>query len=305
MAFFAVVFICLWLDLHAHRSDKPISTKNAALWSIFWIALSFAFAGYVAASHGSEDAMLYITGYLVEKSLSVDNLFVIMAIFSSFAVPENYQHRVLYYGIVGALIMRLLFIGLGAGLVMQFGKVALGIFALFILWSAWKMWQAAQKPEREITDYSRHWSVNLSKRLFPTHHMLDGHKFFSRQEGIYKATPLFLCLVTVEFGDIMFAVDSVPAVISVVGANTFLAYTSNVFAILGLRSLYFLLAAGKRFLVHLEKAVIVVLVFISVKMMLDVSGLAHIGPNISLLVVLALLAAGVVLSCLYPARGNG
>ena len=301
LGFFVVVFVCLWVDLHAHRDDKPISTKNAALWSAFWIALSLLFAVYVGFVHGNQDGVLFLTGYLVEKSLSVDNLFVIMAIFSSFAIKDAFQHRVLYYGIIGALVMRLLFVGLGTGLVMQFGKYALGVFAFFILWSAWKMWQTSRQPEQEIIDYSDHWSIRFTKRFLPVHTRLEGHNFFTKQDGILKATPLFLCLVAVEIADIMFAVDSVPAVISVVGSNMFLVYTSNVFAILGLRSLYFLLAAAKRYLVHLEKAVIVVLVFIGLKMLLDVFGVIHINPYISLAVVMLLLAAGVVFSLTHPA----
>ena len=302
--FFALVIVCLAVDLRAHRDDKPISTKNAALWSVFWIALSVTFAGYVAFSHGFTDGALFITAYLVEKSLSVDNLFVMMAIFSSFAVKDAYQHRVLYYGIIGALVMRLLFIGLGTGLVMQFGKYALAVFALFIIWSAWKMWQASKKPQEDIVDYSNHWAVRFTRRIFPVHHRLDGHSFFTKQNGVRMVTPLFLCLVCIEVADIMFAVDSVPAVISVVGANMFLVYTSNVFAILGLRSLYFLLAAGKRHLAHLEHAVIIVLLFIGVKMILDVIGIVHISPYISLVVVLLLLAGGVAFSLIRPGKGE-
>ncbi len=300
VGFFAVVFFCLWVDLHAHRDDKPISTKNAALWSAFWIFLSLLFTVYVGYMHGSRDGVLFLTGYFVEKSLSVDNLFVIMAIFSSFAVKDAFQHRVLYYGIIGALIMRMVFIGAGTGLVMQFGKYALALFAFFILWSAWKMWQSSRQPQQEITDYSDHWSVRFTKRVLPIHPYLDGHNFFSKQQAAYKATPLFLCLVAVEVADIMFAVDSVPAVISVVGDNIFLVYTSNVFAILGLRSLYFLLAAGKRFLVHLEKSVIVVLVFIGLKMLMDIFGIIHINPYISLAIVACLLAGGVIFSFTHP-----
>lgn len=301
LAFFVLVIICLAVDLYAHRNDKPISTKNAVLWSAFWILLSLLFAVYVGYAHGAQDGALFLTGYFVEKSLSVDNLFVIMAIFSSFAVKDEYQHRVLYYGIIGALIMRMVFIGLGTGLVMQFGKYALGAFALFILWSAWKMWQNSRKPDEDITDYSNHWAIKITRRFMPVHPYVEGHNFFTKHNGVYKATPLFLCLIAVEVADIMFAVDSVPAVISIVGSNMFLVYTSNVFAILGLRSLYFLLAAGKRYLAHLETSVIVVLAFIAVKMLLDVFGIIHINPYISLLVVGLLLASGIIFSFTHPA----
>ncbi|MDR1397769.1 MAG: TerC/Alx family metal homeostasis membrane protein [Desulfarculales bacterium] len=302
--FLAVVAVSLWIDLRAHRNDEPVSSKNAMLWSALWIGLSFAFAAYVGIRHGAQDGALFITAYLVEKSLSVDNLFVIMAVFSSFAIKDALQHRVLYFGVIGALVMRFVFIGLGTGMVMQFGKYALGVFALIIIWSAWKMWRNRMSSQNEIVDYSNHWSIRLTKKFFPIHPFLAGHKFFVKERGIRMITPLFLCLICVETADIIFAADSVPAVISVVGANLFLVYTSNVFAVLGLRSLYFLLAAGKRRLSRLEQAVIAVLLFIGVKMLLDVSGLIHINPYISLAAVLLLLSAGVVFSFLYPVRNE-
>jgi tellurite resistance protein TerC len=300
--FLLLVIAALGLDLRAHRQDRPISSSNALLWSVFWIALSLAFAVYVTLRHSPQDGALFITAYLVEKSLSVDNLFVIMAIFSSFAISDAFQHRVLYFGVIGALLMRLIFIGFGTGLVMRFGNYVLALFALIIIWSAWKMWQASRSAQEEIADYSNHWSVRLTRKIFPIHPFLSGHSFFIREKGKILATPLFLCLICVETADVVFAVDSVPAVISVVGPNIFLVYTSNVFAILGLRSLYFLLAAGKRHLSRLEHAVIAVLLFIGCKMLLEVAGLLHINPYLSLAVVLVLLGSGIVLSFVWPAQ---
>jgi tellurite resistance protein TerC len=301
--FLAGVVLCLLADLRAHRGDAPISLRNAAFWSLFWVVLSLLFALYVGFSHGLGHASLFLSGYLLEKSLSVDNLFVIMAIFSSFAVKDAYQHRVLYYGIVGALILRMVFIALGSSLVLLFGPYALAAFGLFVLWSAWKMWQNTGKEDKDIEDYSRHWAVAFTRRFLPVHNFLQGHDFFLKvREGsreVWKATPLFLCLMVVEFSDIMFAFDSVPAVIAIT-QDPFLVYTSNIFAILGLRSLYFLLAAAKRYLRHLEKSVIAILVYIGLKMLLDVAGVFHLPSLVNLAVILGLLAAGLVASLLLP-----
>ena len=314
LAFMAIVVVCLWVDLHAHKADQPISMRNALLWSIFWIALACAFGVYVGVTHGIGHASLYFSGYLLEKSLSVDNLFVIMAIFSSFSIKDEFQHRVLYYGIVGALVLRMVFVAAGNSLVQMFGPYALAAFGLFVLWSAWKMWQHMRAPHEDVQDYSTHWAVRFTQRILPVSHRLHGHDFFVKEPAhadqpgsalIWKATPLLLCLVVVEISDVMFAFDSIPAIIAIT-QDPFLVYTSNIFAILGLRSLYFLMAAAKRYLVHLEKAVIAILAFIGVKMLLAVSGLVHLSPMISLAVVMGLLAAGVGASLVFPDRGaNG
>ncbi|MDR2727080.1 MAG: TerC/Alx family metal homeostasis membrane protein, partial [Deltaproteobacteria bacterium] len=218
-----------------------------------------------------------------------------------------YQHRVLYYGILGALVLRLVFVSVGTSVLALFGAYALAGFGLFVLWSAWKMWQQMGEDTEEIEDYTNHWAVSLTRRFLPVHNRLEGHDFFTRvQEGgksVQKATPLLLCLVVVEFSDVMFAFDSVPAVIAIT-RDPFLVYTSNIFAILGLRSLYFLLAAAKRYLRHLEKAVIAILVYIGLKMLLDVAGVIHLSPMLSLCVVLGFLAAGVAASLLLPGRSE-
>lgn len=309
--FAVIVIAALLLDLFAHKQDKPISMRDAALWSVFWIALSLAFAMYIGLTHGKAQGMLFVTGYFLEKSLSVDNLFVFIAVFSSFSIRPEFQHRVLYYGIIGAIVMRMLFIGLGTSVIAVFGKWALTAFGLFVLWTAWKMWQQSKEDTQEMEDYSDHWSVRLTKRIFPVSPRLDGHNFFTRLDGVLCATPLFLCLVTIEIADVMFAFDSVPAIFSVfaglkdplpLGTQTFLVYTSNIFAILGLRSLYFLLAAANRFLVHLEKAVIAILVFIGLKMLVGVVDMFHIPAEVSLTVVLGLLVAGIVGSYIFPEK---
>ena len=209
----------------------------------------------------------------------------------------------LYYGVLGALVLRLIFVAAGSSLVALFGPYALAGFGVFVLWTAWKMWQSMHNGEKEeIVDYSEHWAVRYTKRFIPVHNQLSGHDFFVKlPDGtgklIWKATPLFLCLCVVEISDVMFAFDSVPAIIAVTH-DPFLVYTSNVFAILGLRSMYFLLAAGKRYLRHLEKSVVVILAYIGVKMMLDVIGVVHVPPLVSLGVVMGLLTVGILASLL-------
>ncbi len=311
--FSLIVLLCLVIDLMAHKQDKDVSIKSAVAWTIFWVFVSLLFAVYIYYTHGIEDANAYLSGYVLEKTLSVDNLFVLMAIFASFGIPNKYQHRVLYYGILGALVLRLVFVGLGSAFLSYFGDTALTIFGIFIIWTAIKMMQAAglgaliyswfkrqslpEKRREEETDFTKHWSIRFFKHLFPVTSQLNGHDFFIGR----AATPLFLCLLTVEFADIMFAFDSVPAVLAIT-EKPFLVYTSNIFAILGMRSMYFCLAAAKQSLVHLEKAVIGILVYIGVKMLIDVLFDMHISSTTSLYVVLGFLSVGIIASLIFPGK---
>lgn len=313
LIFSILVILCLAIDLMAHKQDKDVSIKSAIAWTIFWVFVSLLFAVYIYYTHGLEDATAYLSGYALEKTLSVDNLFVLMAIFASFGIPNRYQHRVLYYGILGALVLRLIFVGLGATFLNIFGDTALTIFGIFIIWTAIKMMQAAglgaliyswikrqslpKKRQEEETDFTKHWAIRFFKHLFPVTPNLNGHDFFIGR----AATPLFLCLITVEFADIMFAFDSVPAVLAIT-EKPFLVYTSNIFAILGMRSMYFCLAAAKKSLVHLEKAVIGILVYIGVKMLVDVFFDVHISSTASLGVVLSFLSVGILASLIFPAK---
>jgi tellurite resistance protein TerC len=296
--FIAIVFGALWIDLKAHNRDEPVSLKNAAIWSVIWVAVSVGFAGYIMQNHGIDKASLFLSGYLLEKSLSVDNLFVFMAIFASFGIKDGYQHRILYFGILGALILRFVFVAAGTSLLLLGDWVLLG-FGILVLWSAYQMFKAGGgDDDEEIEDYTDHWSVRIAKKFFSVHPHRDGHKFFTKQNNKLLVTPLFLCLVAVEVSDVMFAFDSVPAVIAIT-QEPFLVYTSNIFAILGLRSMYFLLTAAKRYLCHLEKAVIVILVFIGCKMIAGFFGYP-IPANISLMIVLGLLVCGVLASKIFP-----
>ena len=328
--FIVIVFGALWLDLNAHKKDEPISLKDATIWSLIWVALSVGFAAYIWQNHGSEKASLFLSGYLLEKSLSVDNLFVFMAIFASFGIKGAVQHRILYFGILGALILRFLFVAAGTSLLLLGNYILLG-FGLLVLWSAWQMYNAGGDDDEEKEDYTDHWSVKIAKKFLRVHPFRDGHNFFTTQDSKLHVTPLFLCLVAMEISDVMFAFDSVPAVIAIT-QEPFLVFTSNIFAILGLRSMYFLLEAAKRYLCHLESAVIGILVFIGFKMILGffekIKGTSlteaphrnfpftdfalpdflnnffntlHISANFSLAVVLVGLVIGVVASIMYPA----
>ncbi|KLU14392.1 MULTISPECIES: TerC/Alx family metal homeostasis membrane protein [Xenorhabdus] len=317
----------LFIDLFMHRHDKPVSLRSAALWSIFWIAIAFVFAGFLYVHHGAEAASLFVTGYALEKVLSVDNLFVIMAIFSWFAVPDRYRHRVLYWGIIGAIVFRGIFVAIGTSLLVLGPWVEI-IFAVIVGWTAVMMLKSGGDDD-EIEDYSQHLAYRLVKRFFPIWPKLRGHAFVLNQKEVGQelakpenadvkvgraskaalyATPLMLCLAVVELSDVMFAFDSVPAVIAV-SREPLIVYSAMMFAILGLRTLYFVLEALKKYLVHLEKAVIVLLFFIAIKLGLNASEhIFHHGYSISatssLFVVIGVLAAGILASLLFPQKEN-
>lgn len=317
--FAAVVVLSVWIDLRAHKKSENISVRDATLWSIFWIGLSIAFYGYLYFHHGAEPASLFLAGYVLEKSLSVDNLMVFIAIFKSFGVRGVLQHRILYFGILGAVLFRLAFVAFGTGLFGLADWVEF-VFAAIVAWTGWKMLRAEEGHD-EILDYSDHWSVRATKKLFPIYPRVHGHDFFVSKHEIEAAqktdptlagmplktaaTPLLLCLVAIEVSDVIFAFDSVPAIVAVT-REPFLVYSAVIFAILGLRSLYFVLAAAQNTLVHLEKAVIALLFFIAAKLALSASSKIfgwpdwHISPNLSLAIILGTLAVGVVASLVTP-----
>ena len=315
------------IDMFAHRDDKPIPLKSAVLWTIFWIVAAMGFAGFLYVHHGAEVASLFITGYALEKVLSVDNLFVMMAIFSWFAVPDGYRHRVLYWGVIGAIVFRAIFVTIGTGLLMLGPWVEL-VFAAIVGWTAVMMLKSGDDDE-EIEDYSQHLAYRMVKRFFPLWPKLRGHAFLLTQHEVDAelakpenadvmvgrgskaaryATPLLLCLAVVELSDVMFAFDSVPAVIAV-SKEPLIVYSAMMFAILGLRTMYFVLEAMKQYLVHLEKAVIVLLFFIAAKLGLNASDhfLHHglsISASTSLIVVLVVLAMGILASFIFPERAE-
>ena len=317
--FFVVISVSIYLDIFAHRKATEISVADAARWSIFWVTLALLFYGYLWGRFSKEAADLYLAGYALEKSLSIDNLMVFMAIFASFGIKGALQHRILYWGIIGALVLRAIFVAIGTGLFLASPYVGF-LFAAFVIWSAFKMLQS-RKDDEEIEDYSGHWSVRLTGKLMPIHTRLHLDRFFIKHDemlardmgsavtrtGALYATPAFLCLMAIETSDIAFAFDSVPAVIAVTH-EPLLVYAAMIFAILGLRSLYFVLAALTRYLVHLEKAVIALLFFIGVKMAIQAWNHAfsdtgiHISAGTSLAIVLGTLAAGILASFIFPGK---
>ena len=322
VVFFCAILFSIYIDLVSHRDSKEITVKNAALWSIFWISLALSFYFYLYFRFEPEWADLYLAGYVLEKSLSIDNLMVFVAIFTSFGIKDHLQHRILYWGILGALIFRAIFVVIGTGLFAASPWIGF-IFAAFVLWSGWKMLRGGDDNEEEIEDYTHHWSVRLVGKMMPVFPKLLQEKFFVKhnelnadqivsvtRQGFRYATPAFLCLMAIETSDVAFAFDSVPAVIAVT-QEPLLVYASMIFAILGLRSLYFILAALTKYLVHLEKAVIALLFFIGIKMGIQSWNHAvfdtgiHISANVSLYIVLGVLFIGVVASFIFPEKQEG
>ena len=327
-----IVFVCLlvgalFIDLFTHRKDKVISLRSAILWSVFWIVISLLFAVYLFYNYGSEVGSLFITGYALEKVLSIDNLFVMMAIFSWFSIPSKYWHRILYWGIIGAIIFRGIFVIIGTGL-LSLGSYVELIFAFVVGWTALMMLKNDDKDEK-IEDYSQHLAYRLVKRIFPVWPKIYGHNFFINKKQVNEelakpenkdlvinssakatifATPLLLCLAVIEISDVMFAFDSVPAVIAV-SREPLIIYSAMMFAILGLRSMYFVLDALKRYLVHLEKSVMVILFFIALKLFLNATDHLwghgyNISASTSLIIVLTILALGIIASLLFPSKSE-
>ena len=304
LAFLAVVVALLALDLGLlHRKQREIGVRESLLLSAVYIALGLAFGGWVWWSLGEAAGLAYVTGFVIEKSLAMDNVFVIAMIFTYFAVPRLYQHRVLFWGIIGVIVLRAIMIGVGAAMVQQFGWV-LYLFAAFLIFTGIKMWLTAEKEYDVGSSPVLRW---LSRRL-PVTDGLRGERFFVREADpatgrpAWFITPLFLALAMVEIVDIVFAVDSVPAIFAIT-SDPFIVYTSNIFAILGLRALYFALAAMVHRFHYLKYALAVLLVFIGSKIFVaDALGLAKIPPAVSLSVTFAILAAGVGWS-LWKTRG--
>lgn len=286
----AVIFM-LALDLGVfHRDAHRISPKEATVWSIIWIALALAFNGVIYFWLGPQKAAEFLTGYIIEKSLSVDNLFVFALIFSYFRVPAAYQHRVLFWGVLGAIVMRGVLILIGAGMISRFHWIAY-LFGAFLLYTGYRM-LGHDKDEQEF-DPEKNPAVRLLRRVIPVSSEYDGTHLFTRRNGILQATPLFLVLLVVETTDLVFAVDSIPAIFTVT-VDPFIVYTSNVCAILGLRSLYFLLAHILDTFRYLSTGLAVILMFIGAKALL--ASFIHIPVSLSLLVVLGVLTISVVWS---------
>ncbi len=293
-AFIGAVLVFLALDLGVfHRSAHVVKVKEALAWTILWfcMAMVFAFfiAPYMAGQWTADDTKVFITGYIVELSLSMDNVFVIAVIFSYFKVPPAYQHRVLFWGILGALVMRGVMIWVGAELVKQFGWI-LYVFGAFLLFTGLKM----LFTKDESVDPERNPIVRLARKFLPLTDKFDGQRFTSIVDGKKLFTPLFLVLLIVETTDLVFALDSIPAIFGIT-KDPFIVFTSNVFAILGLRSLYFVLAGAIGYFRYLKYGLSLVLVFIGGKMLALIWDI-HVSSDVSLSVVVGILVLSVVAS---------
>ena len=295
IAFLAFIGFLLFLDLFVfHRNAHVVKVREAAIFSAFWIALGVGFGVLVFFWLGSDKSVEYFTGYLIEKSLSVDNVFVFALIFGAFAVPAQYQHRVLFWGVVGALAMRLVMIVAGAALIEAYQWV-LYVFGAFLILTGIRMGLSHGKPEK---DPSQNPVVRFARRRLPFSDTYDGQRFFTRVNAKRVATPLLLVLISVEITDLIFAVDSIPAIFAVT-RDPFIVYTSNAFAILGLRALYFLLADLKNRFRYLKLGLAVILVFVGVKLTVVNLGV-KIDPILSLVVVGTILATAIVASWRRP-----
>lgn len=294
--FLAFVFGMLALDLGVfHRDAHEVSLKEAAGWSVVWVAISLAFNALVYRFIGAQQGVEFLTGYLIEKSLSVDNIFVFVLIFSYFRVPAQYQHRVLFWGVMGALVMRAFFILVGVQLLNAFEWMVL-LFGGFLVFTGIRM--AFHQDEHIDPDANP--VIRLFKRILPISNEYHGQKFLIRDAGKLVATPLLLVLVLVESTDLLFAVDSIPAILAV-SRDPFIVFTSNVFAILGLRALYFLLAGVMDKFRYLKQGLAVILVYVGFKMVMSYFHV-HIPTALSLGVIAFVLTISVVLSLVVNRR---
>ena len=303
IAFNVGVLAILAIDLGIfNKKAHAASVREAATWSAVWIALSLGFAGLVFYLYGKQSALEFVTGYLIEYSLSVDNIFVIVLIFSYFRIPDKYQHRVLFWGIIGALVMRGAMIAAGAFLIQQFHWI-IYVFGAFLVFTGIRM---ATHDESDIEPEANP-VLRLVRRVLPITHDYRGQEFFVKEPPTrgappaIMATPLFVVLVLVETTDLIFAVDSIPAIFAVT-KDPFLVYTSNVCAILGLRSLYFLLAGVIHKFHLLKLGIAAVLTFVGVKMLL--SSVYMIPIHVSLLVIIGVLGASVAASIMFPKQDS-
>ena len=291
------VLVMLVLDLGVfHRRTHVVKFREALLWSAMWIALAAIFAALVYFWRGRGPSLEFVTGYVIELSLSVDNLFVFLLIFRYFQVPTVHQHKVLFWGILGALIMRAVFILAGVGLIRQFHWI-IYIFGALLVYSGIKLFRqenAEIHPEKNPL-------LRLFRRWIPVTKDYEGAKFFVRRPGLY-ATPLFIVLLVVETTDVLFAVDSIPAILAIT-LDAFIVYTSNVFAILGLRSMYFALAGMMELFHYLHYGLSLVLIFVGGKML--VSHYYQIPTELALGIVAAILIISVVASMVHPRRAKG
>ena len=304
--FIAFIILFLALDLGVfNRTPHIIKTKEAAIWTTVWVSLALGFSGIIywlfsdpelyanPEKYTPNQATLkYITGYLIELSLSIDNVFVIAVIFSSFAIPKKYQHEVLFWGIIGAIVFRALMIFFGVALINKFDWI-IYVFGAFLLFTAFRM---LTHKESEF-DPKKSKMFRFLKKLFPVSYKMDGDKFFIKRMGVRAATPLFVALIIIELTDILFALDSIPAILAIT-ADPFIVFSSNILAILGLRSMYFLISRMLTKFRFINYSLVVILAFVGVKMILSHN--MEIPEWLSLSVIGVSLAGGIIASLLIP-----
>lgn len=299
-AWLAVLFfivLMLALDLFAHRKAHVIGVREAAIWSAVWVGFGVGFGALIWQVYGSEFGQQYFAGYLIEKSLAVDNVFIWAIIFTYFAVPREYQHRVLFFGVLGALVFRGIFIAAGSAIIASAGWV-LYIFAAFLLVTGYRMLR--QRNDHLDPEKSR--ALRIFRRHVPMTDDFHGQRFLIRRRGVLLATPLLAVLVLVEVTDIIFAIDSIPAIFAVTD-DVFLVFTANAFAILGLRAMYFLLADLIHRFIYLKTGLALVLIWVGIKMFLKID-IYYIPTPVSLAVIAAILSVSVGAS-LWATRGQG
>ncbi|MBN7810597.1 TerC family protein [Algoriphagus sp. H41] len=317
IGFALVVAFMLLLDLGVfNKKSHIISNKEAAIWSVFWIGLSMVFSIFIYIVTNEEVGMekfsQFQSAYWIEKALSVDNLFVFILVFGFFKVPREYHHRVLFWGIIGALVMRAIFIFAGVGIISMTYlpemeilersvriNVVLTVFGAFLIYAGYKSWFADHDAE-ETEDYSKNPGARLIYRYFKVTPEYHGDRFFTVKNGVKMATPLLVVVAVIEFTDLLFAVDSIPAIFAIAPDDPFILYTSNIFAILGLRSLYFLLANFIHMFSRLKFGLAIILAFIGFKMIS--APFYHVGSTPSLGIVGGILAASVLASVIWPEK---
>ncbi len=306
-SFIFLIIIFLALDLGVfNRKDHVIRTREAAIWTSVWVSVAMGFSGVIYWLFQSglienptgltpgNAVLKYITGYLIELSLSIDNVFVIAVIFSSFAIPAKYQHRVLFWGILGAIVFRAIMIVFGVALINKFEWI-IYVFGVFLLYTAYKM----LKSDAEDYKPKESFVFKQVKKIYPLTTAMDGHKFFIRRMGIKAATPLFVALIVIELTDILFALDSIPAILAIT-SDPFIVFSSNILAILGLRSMYFLISRMLAKFRYIHYSLVVILAFVGLKMLF--SHFLHLEEWVSLTVILVALLGGIAASVIKPER---
>ncbi|MBF0185201.1 MAG: TerC/Alx family metal homeostasis membrane protein [Magnetococcales bacterium] len=315
-----IIIFYMVTDIHAHRQNRMMSWQEATFWFVFWVVAALIFAAYLWHAHDPAYAKLFLVGFVLEESLSFDNVMVFMVIFASFNIKEVLLRRVLFYGILGAILFRLAFASIGTILYAASPWVGM-LFAVVVFWTAWKMLTAGEADD-SLHDYSHHWSVRLTERFLPVFPRLHGQAMIlSRQEvealqqadpaiqckeGASRyATPALLCTMVIQATDILFAFDSVPAVIAV-SKEPVLVWSAMIFGVMGLRALFFILSNLMKYLVHLDKSIIALLFYIGAKLFIEASNTLfqwpniHITPGQSMIIVFSVLGLGVLASLLLP-----